>query len=408
MSNEASSAPAVAQQGPPPTNPAAAQLKERRFWRGELGQVPVVITLIVIALYFQIASGGFFLVPRNLSNLFLQIATIASLALASVLVLLIAEIDLSLAAVASLCGAVMVTLSVFHSAPAWVALLAGLVAGAVIGAINGFFVAVMRIPSFILTLAGLIFYQGLLEKVEFPNTTIRLNDSTLTGIATNYLPDWAGVTIPIVIVAVYIAAVLLNRAHRARHGLPNPPTWELGVRLGVVIVLVLIGEAIFEGFLGVPISTAIILGLILLFWLILRFTPFGRHVYAVGGNAEAARRAGINTTTVRIAVFALASTLAAVGGILEASRTGAAATQVDNSLLLDAIAAAVIGGVSLFGGRGSAWAVVLGSLVIGSLANGLALLNQEEYVKLMVEGAVLLIAVLADAIIRRRSAVSGR
>ena len=152
-----------------------------------------------------------------------------------------------------------------------------------------------------------------------------------------------------------------------------------------------------------PYSAAILFALIGLVWLILRFTPFGRHVYAVGGNAEAARRAGIRVTALRVAIFSMASMLAAVGGILETSRSGSADTNVSSSFLLQAIAAAVIGGVDLFGGRGSAWAVVLGILVIGSLENGLVLLGQGQDITQLVEGAVLLVAVLADAIIRRRS-----
>ena len=401
---EASKTEAVAQA----VAPAQAQVQAQRFMRGELGQIPVVLTLIVIAIFFQITSGGLFLSSRNLSNLVLETVTVGTLALASVLVLLLAEIDLSLAAVAYLCGAVMTTLSVYHNASAPVALLGALVVGAVIGAINGFFVAVMRIPSFIVTLAGLIFYQGLLLHILFPNTTIRLIDPFLTGISSNYLPDWMGTSLPLVIVGLYALAVIANRIQRQRRGLPNPPVWETGLRVGLAVAVTIVAVGIFEGFLGVPESGAILVALILIFWLLLRFTPFGRHVYAVGGNPEAARRAGINTTGVRIAIFTLTSVLAAVGGILEVSRTIGAATQVDSSLLLDAIAAAVIGGVSLFGGRGSVWAVVLGSLIIGSLANGLTLLNQNTDVKFMVEGAVLIIAVLVDAIIRRRNAVSGR
>ncbi len=404
MSQDVSKTEAVAQA----VAPAQPQVQARRFLRGELGQLPVVLTLIVIALFFQVTSGGLFMQPRNLSNLVLETVTVGTLALASVLVLLLAEIDLSLAAVAYFCGAVMTTLSVYGRQPAFVALLVALVVGAVIGAVNGFFVAVMRIPSFIVTLAGLIFYQGLLLHILFPNTTIRLIDPFLTGISSNYLPFWMGIGLPLVIVGLYAAAVIFNRVQRQRRGLPIAPMWETGLRVGVAIVVTIFAVSIFVNFLGVPESGAILMALILIFWLLLRFTPFGRHVYAVGGNPEAARRAGINTTGVRIAIFTLTSVLAAVAGILEVSRTIGAATQVDSSLLLDAIAAAVIGGVSLFGGRGSVWAVVLGSLIIGSLANGLTLLNQNTDIKFMVEGAVLMVAVLVDAIIRRRNAVSGR
>jgi D-xylose transport system permease protein len=164
----------------------------------------------------------------------------------------------------------------------------------------------------------------------------------------------------------------------------------------------------FESYHGVPYSTALLFGLILFFWLILTKTAFGRHIYAVGGNMEAARRAGINVVGMRIAVFTLCSTLAAVAGIIEASRNTAVYSAVSPTLLLDAIGAAVIGGVSLFGGRGSAWAIVLGLLIIGALENGLTLQSQGTDIKNIVEGVVLILAVIADALIRRAQARSGR
>ncbi|NJL38024.1 MAG: ABC transporter permease [Leptolyngbyaceae cyanobacterium SM1_4_3] len=165
----------------------------------------------------------------------------------------------------------------------------------------------------------------------------------------------------------------------------------------VTIILIFL----FESYQGVPQAVMIALGLVLLFWIVLRKTPFGRHLYAVGGNAEAARRAGIGVVRMKITVFMLASTLAALAGIMMTSRSTAVATQISSTLLLNAIAAAVIGGVSLFGGRGSVWAVVLGALVIGSLDNGLDLLNQDQSIKNIVQGAVLLLAVTADAVVRR-------
>jgi D-xylose transport system permease protein len=166
--------------------------------------------------------------------------------------------------------------------------------------------------------------------------------------------------------------------------------------------------SLFESYQGVPESGAILIGLILIMWLMLTKTGFGRHIYAVGGNAEAARRTGINVTGVRLTVFALSSTLAAIGGILATSRETAVASQIPSTLLLDAIAAAVIGGVSLFGGRGSAWAVILGALIIGSLENGLALLGGSQATQEIVEGSVLLFAVTVDAFVRRANTRSGR
>lgn len=378
-----------------------------RFRRGELGQLPVVMTLILIFIFFEITSGGIFFTPQNLSNLILQIATIGFLGLGSVLVLLIAEIDLSLAAVASLCGAVLVVLSANRAASAFSAIIIAIIVGVVIGLVNGFFIAVLRVPSFIVTLAALIGYTGVLIHL-LPNASIRLIDPFLTGIATNYLTFPWDVLLPIPLIAVYVVLQLWTRIRRQRAGLPLAPLWEVAVRTGAVVLIAVVALIVFESYRGIPYSALILLTALIVFWLIMRFTGFGRHVYAVGGNAEAARRAGIGVVGIRVAIFVLASTLAAIGGILASSRAISASAQINPTLLLDAIAAAVIGGVSLFGGRGSVWAVVLGSLIIGSLENGLDLLNQGTDVKLMVEGLVLLIAVTADAIVRRRNAASGR
>ena len=180
------------------------------------------------------------------------------------------------------------------------------------------------------------------------------------------------------------------------------------MQVGLPVVLTLIVIAGFQSYQGVPLVSLIMISIIMLFWLLTTKTAFGRHVYAVGGNAEAARRAGINVVGLRIAIFTLASTLASIGGILLVSREVSAPAQVDQSLLLNAIAAAVIGGVSLFGGRGSVWGVVLGALVVGSLFNGLFLLNQPASIVEMSEGLILLLAVLVDAVARRRSVTGYR
>ena len=374
----------------------------------DLGQLPVFIGLVLIAIYFQIAGGGFFLTPQNLTNLVQQIITIAIVALAAVLVLLIGEIDLSLAAVSALCGAFMGVLSARQGWPAWAAILVAILAGLVIGAINGIFIAVLRMPSFIVTLAALIFYQGLLLAVLFPQTTLPIRDSAITNIAITYLPEYLGVGIPIALVAVYALSLVISRTARQRAGLPVMTVGQLAFRIGLVAVIVIGLVTFFDNYLGVPLVALILVGLIIIFWLITTRTRFGRHIYAVGGNAEAARRAGIRVVGLRIMIFALASMLAAVGGILLASRQVSAASAIDQTLLLSAIAAAVIGGVSLFGGRGSVWAVVLGSLIVGSLENGLDLIGQSTAVKNMVEGVVLLVAVLIDALSRRRNATGLR
>jgi D-xylose transport system permease protein len=375
----------------------------RQLGRIDLGSIPVFIGLILIAIYFQIASGGFFLTPQNLTNLVQQVITTGVVSLGAVLVLLIGEIDLSLSAVAYLGGGIMGVLSAKHGLPAYEAIGVALAAGLLIGIINGFLVAVVRIPSFIVTLAAFIGYQGLLVKVMEPQTSLQIIDDAIIGVAQNYLPDTLGLGVPIAAVVIYALSLLLERAIRFRAGLPVKSLGQLGLQIGAVIVATAAILIAFMAYQGVPVVALILVGLIVVFWLITRRTRFGRHIYAVGGNAEAARRAGINITGLRIVVFALASMLAVTGGMLLASRQSTSLTAVDSGLLLNAIAAAVIGGVSLFGGRGSVWAVALGCLVIGSLTSGLNLLNQPTSVYQMVEGAVLVLAVFVDALARRRN-----
>nr|BBH93169.1 ABC transporter permease [Thermogemmatispora argillosa] len=376
--------------------------------RTDLGFLPVLLTLLVIAAYFALTTNGLFLTPRNLSNLVLQITQIGVLALGSTLVLLLGEIDLSVAAVSTLCAVVMGVLVERHGVPAGWAILAALVTGAITGFINGLLVAFVRIPSFIVTLAASIGYSGLLLYLLAGQSTLIIHDAFIVSLANNYLPDVLGIGLPTLVLLLYIGFVVLNYVRRQRAGLRTQPLPRLLLQIVIVAVIVEGAVALFESYLGVPQSVVFLIGLILLCWLLLTKTPFGRYVYAVGGNAEAARRAGINVPLIRVAVFTMCSTLAAIGGVLAASRGLAVASQIDPTLLLDAIAAAVIGGVSLFGGKGSVWSLILGALIIGSLENGLDLKSQGTDVKEMVEGVVLVIAVAADALIRRAQARRGR
>lgn len=407
-----SSSSAVATSVEVPTTAAVPQKRTARdLLRGDLGFIPVLITLIVIMAYFTIASGGIFLKPENLSNLVLQIATIGIIGLGEIMVLLLGEIDLSVAAVSVFCAVVMAVLSERVGVPGVVAILVALLAGALVGFINGFFIAYLRVPSFIVTLAASIFYSGLLLNLLAGQSTLIIRDPIIVGIAgtpISFLPDIFGIGLPFLGVLLYALSVSLNFMRRRRAGLRTVSLTQLILQIVIAFVIVLGVVTLFQSYQGVPYATAILVALIVLFWIILTKTPFGRHVYAVGGNNEAARRAGINVVGIRMAVFTLCSTLAAVGGIVQASRGLAVASQIDPVLLLNAIAAAVIGGVSLFGGRGSVWAIVLGGLIIGSLVNGLALLNQGTDVAEMVEGIVLLLAVTIDAVARRLQARSGR
>lgn len=395
---------------PPQTEQAQSQTQSFNIGsllRQDLGQIPVAAALILMAFYFNATTNNLFLSARNLNFLTLQSCVVATVGLGSIMVLLLGEIDLSLAVVASLCGSVMTIVSVNAHFPWWLAIFTGLLAGLVIGVINGVIVSFLRVPSFIVTLAASLGYQGLLLLL-LPNATLILTDPTIKGIAASYLPDYLGIGLPILAIIAYAGYIIYDRVQRQAKGLSVPPIWQTALNIGVVAVIVGVVDSVFENYFGVPLMVALVLGLITLFWVILRFTTFGRYIYAIGGNAEASRRAGINVNYLRIAVFGLASMLAAAAGIFQSSRSADADAAVSPTLLLQAIAAAVIGGVSLFGGRGSAWAVVMGALIIAGLENGLDLNGGSDATKLMVEGVVLLLAVIVDALLRRRSTAAGR
>ncbi|MGB8343676.1 MAG: inner-membrane translocator [Ktedonobacteraceae bacterium] len=381
--------------------------------RGDLGFLPVLLTLIVIVAIFAFSTNGIFLEPRNLSNLMNQVSYIGVLALGSTMVLLLGEIDLSVAVVGSLCAVVMAIFSERMGYPGSIAIILGIVAGAIVGFINGIFVAVLRVPSFIVTLAGSIGYSGLLLFLLAGQSTLIISNpliDAIAGTSTSFLTNVQGIGLPTIALLLYVASLIFVYVNRRRNGLKGSSLLSLIARIVFVAVLVEGAVVLFESYNGVPYTAAIVFGLIAIFWILLTKTSFGRHVYAVGGNAEAARRAGINVTYIRIMAFTLCSALAAVGGIILASRSLSVQSQIPATLLLDAIAAAVIGGVSLFGGRGSVWSIVLGMLIIGSLENGLDLKSQPVEVKEMIEGAVLLLAVTVDAVLRRLQArsASGR
>jgi len=379
--------------------------------RGDLGFIPVLITLIIIMVFFQLITNGLFFQSGNLTNLFLQTATIGLVGLGIVMVLLLGEIDLSVAAVSTLCGVIMGVLSERVGLPPIISIPGALLAGALIGLINGYFIAILRIPSFIVTLAASITYSGLLITLLRGQATLEITNPFIDGIAgspTSYLSNALGIGLPTLAVLGYAVYRILNYRKRSAMGLRNSSLPQFIILLILPVAIVEGAVIVFQSYNGVPYSTAILFGAILLFWIILTKTSFGRHVYAVGGNKEAARRAGIGVVGIQLAVFTLCSLLAAAGGIIEASRTTSASTQVSSYLLLNAIAAAVIGGVSLFGGKGSVWALVLGILIIGTLTNGLALKSMGADTVDIVEGLVLLIAVAVDAIIRRLQARTGR
>jgi D-xylose transport system permease protein len=380
----------------------------RRLAQGELGSLPVIVGVVVIWAIFTIANPNF-LTPGNLTNLVLQLAATGTISLGVVLVLLLGEIDLSVGAVSGLTAAVMAVLSVRHGVPGWLAILAGLATGAVIGAVQGFWVTRFRIPAFVVTLAGLLAWTGLLLLVLGDTGTVNITDPAIVGLANTFFAPVSAWLLAVVVAVAYAVAKLSERRRRVAAGLPSPPLQLIVIRLVVLAVGLLAAAAVLAADRGLPLALVIFAGLVGLVQLLISRTRFGRHVLAVGGNAEAARRAGIRVDNVRLVVFTLASTLAAAGGILAASRLYAVSQSSGASdTLLDAIAAAVIGGTSLWGGRGSAYSALLGGLVIFSISNGMDLLGVESSTKFVVTGAVLLLAATVDAVSRRGRQAAGR
>jgi D-xylose transport system permease protein len=393
-----------------PQSGVAGAVREflRRLTQGELGSLPVVLGLAAVWIYFQSENSNF-LSSGNLTNLMLQIAAMGTIAVGVVMVLLLGEIDLSVGSVSGLSAATMAVLNVKEGWAAPQAIGAGLVVGAGIGLVQGIWVTKLRVPSFVVTLAGLLAWQGAQLHVLGSTGTVNLTDPTITDLAFTFFSDAVGWALAAVVIVTSVAVTLSHRQRARGAGLPPRPLLGDATRLVVIAAGSIVAVAVFNDDRGVPLAVCIFVGFVVVFDVLTRRTVFGRHVFAVGGNAEAARRAGIRVDRVRAVVFVLASTMAAAGGILGASRL-LAVNQSSGSgdLLLDSIAAAVIGGTSLFGGRGSAWSALLGALVIGSIANGMDLLGQESDVKFMVTGAVLLVAATIDAVSRRGRQAAGR
>jgi D-xylose transport system permease protein len=296
----------------------------------------------------------------------------------------------------------MAVLSVEKGWAAAPAIAAGILTGTAIGAFHGFFFSRFKIPSFVVTLAGLLTWFGAQLNVMGETGTININDPSIVQLAGYFFPATIGWALAVIVAAWLGIDLFVRRRRRAAVGLEQTGLIGDLVKYGAIVAVIFGGTAVMASDRGVPLSLLILLGFVVGFDLLTTRTKFGRHIFAVGGNAEAARRAGISVNAIRIAVFALSGTMAAAGGIMGASRLLAVNySSGTGDTLLNAIAAAVIGGTSLFGGRGTVWSALTGALVIGSINNGLALLSAPSDVKFMITGGVLLAAVTIDAVARQ-------
>ncbi|MCP2327268.1 D-xylose transport system permease protein [Hamadaea flava] len=384
------------------------ELIKRRIRGGELGAWPVLIGLIIIWVVFQ-ALNDRFLTAQNLSNLALQITAVGMISVGIVLVLLLGEIDLSVGSVAGVCAAALAVLSVRRGWSDISAIIVALLLGALIGFLQGTIFAKLGVPAFVVTLAGNLGWLGLQLYLLGSEGTINVPTGTITDLMNTKLSQAAGWIVGVIVVALYAFAAFTARARRASAGLPAASLRSDLVRVIGLAAIVVVTVVVLNSWQGVPLGLLILVGLVAVLDLVLRKTRYGRSIFAVGGNIEAARRAGINVAAVQISVFTLCSTFAALGGILLVSR-GFSATQTTGAsdVLLLAIAGAVIGGVSLFGGRGSPWGALLGAVVLGSISSGMLLIDVDSSVRYMITAAVLLAAVILDSVSRRGRRASGR
>ncbi len=380
-----------------------------RIRTGDLGSLPIFLGLIIIWIVFQILNPRF-LSATNLVDLTLQCAGVGTIALGVVVVLLVAQIDLSVGSLSGLASAILGVTFINWQWPIWASIVVALAIGALIGFVYGFLFTRFGVPTFIVTLAGLMGFLGLQLWVLGPNGTINLPyNSWIVEFATSwFLPPWLAYTIAGLTVIGIVVSDITKSRRRAKAGLSTGPGSLIVIKAIVIAIVAAAAITWLATNRGVAVSFLLFIVLVAVMATVLTRTRWGRWIYAVGGNEEAARRAGINVKTIYISALMVGTILATLGGLLAAARlTAASISSGGGTTNLIAIAAAVIGGTSLFGGRGSAWSALLGIFVIMSIQNGLTLLNLESYVQFMVTGVVLLLAVIIDSLSRRSRASHG-
>jgi D-xylose transport system permease protein len=382
----------------------------QRVKNGDMGALPAVIALIALAVLFS-ALSPYFLSRINFANLFVQSAELTVLACALVFVLLLAEIDLSAGVTAGVGMGLFVIMNQMMGLPWWVAVIGALLLGMAIGSFIGFFVAKIGVPSFVVTLGLFLGFQGLLLIMLGDGGLYRVEVPELLAIMNSNMPDWAGWAMVAVMVAVSFALSMWDRSRRIKAGLPVRPLSLMYIKLAVLGGLSALAVAFLNDnrsvsiipISGVPIVIPFVVAIIFVGTFVLDRTRFGRHLYAVGGNPEAARRSGIKVASIRISAFMICSSLAVVSGILHISRLGSVEASAGRTIVLNGVAAAVVGGVSLFGGRGKLIHAALGAFVISIIDNGLGLIGLPAGINFLVTGGVLIAAATIDALSRKRS-----
>ena len=385
----------------------------QRIRGGEMGALPAVAGLVVLMVIFSFADSHF-LTERNIANLFTQAAELVTLGMALVFVLLLGEIDLSAGVTFGVAMSVFVRLTQPDGFSWPVALLIALAIGFAIGFTIGFFVAKIGVPSFVVTLGLFLGLQGVVLIIIGAGGSYRVVPPAILKIQNSNLPIWAGWALLVIVLLLLFGVAMWDRARRSASGAPNPPIVVMWLKLGgialiggiIVAVLNVDRGTKIRSLQGVPIVIPLILLIFMVGTFVLDRTKYGRYLYAIGGNAEAARRSGVNVTLVKWAAFCTCSVLAVIAGLFTVSRSGLADATLGRDIVLSGVAAAVVGGVSLFGGRGRLIHAVVGAFVIAVINNGLLLIHLPAGATLAASGAVLIIAATVDALSRRRAGVA--
>jgi len=390
------------------------------YWRrvrgGDMGSLPAILGLVVLFVVFGLANDRF-LSALNLANLITQAGAICVLAMGLVFVLLLGDIDLSAGVAGGVAACAMALTVVNLSWPWWAAILVGTACGALIGLAIGVLRASLGIPSFVVTLAFFLGLQGVTLKLIGEGGSVRVDDPVIRGLTIENLSVPVGWALALAVVLGYAGVEAFQLRRKKALRLSHPPGGVILARVSAIAAVVFGVTVVLNvnrsvnpsvEIRGIPYVLPLVLVLLVVATVVLTRTSYGRHIYAVGGNAEAARRAGISVDRIRVSVFVVCSSLAALSGIIAASYAGkVSASSGAGNTLLYAVGAAVIGGTSLFGGRGRAIDAVIGGVVVATIANGLGLLNQSSYINFLVTGGVLLLAASVDAISRRRRSSSG-
>ncbi len=388
---------------PSPSGIAAAQAGRGRalkleHFKGAFARYKILALVIAIAiiwgLFTQLTDGDF-LTARNLSNLLRQMAITGMVATGMVFVIISGEIDLSVGSLLGLMGGLAAILDAQFHLPLALNILLVMAAGALVGAFNGYWVAYLRVPSFIVTLAGMLAFRGVLLGIT-GGATIAPVSSGLVAVSQAYLPDVVGYGLGILVFATLALTAMRSRTKRAELGLSVPALWiDLG-KIAVTGVVIAGFFAVLDAYRGVPLPVLIVLVLLGLFTVMARRTVFGRRIYAVGGNLEATRLSGVNVQRVKLLVFALMGTMAAFAGIATTARLAAGSPSAGSLMELDAIASCIIGGTSMRGGAGTVFGALLGALIMATLDNGMSMLGVDTFWQMIVKGVILLLAVWLD------------